>query len=435
MTKPVRGISDDGNRRKETKTDTPPPEFDKERLTVSEIDPDAQSKWKALRQNPTELESSQPPQSPMQAMEPQQSYQGNTPTSSQPITQTSDTAYIPPPVQQDQTDLPTSYNFYYEERNTPPPIQTSTDTNSDSSSSSDDQTTDDDSTKKTDTKLDKQEIKDKLETPEKLPDKEKFTKELKTTEKPTKETDTTGKSTPKETQKSEKTTIPETKKNKEPDTKEQFTPTEKESKTQVKEPKKNQDIETGVSPQKENITTPTSDKDKDKDKDKVSDKTSLKIDAPVQIQSIQVTPEIQQQAFQSTQGVAAYLDPKVESLYQNMVGAIIQTKKSGIEKTEVLLNQPNLKSTQFYGSKVTLTRYSTDPYSYNIALSTPNPKALTQFSNHLDSLRTAFLQANFDFKVGRLEANYVTDRKEQFIFKRKEGAGEKDMGSDKEKEK
>ena len=53
MTKPVRGISDDGNRRKETKTDTPPPEFDKERLTVSEIDPDAQSKWKALRQNPT----------------------------------------------------------------------------------------------------------------------------------------------------------------------------------------------------------------------------------------------------------------------------------------------------------------------------------------------------------------------------------------------
>lgn len=417
MTRPVRGISDDNSRRKESKTDAPPPEFDKERLTVSEIDPDAQSKWRALRQNPTEVESNEPAPTPMQAMGSQQTYAGNTTTSTQPITQTSDTTYVPPPAQ-NQTDLPSSYNFYYEERNIPPPSQTSTD--SDTSSSSDQGTTSDESKTTKEPTLEKKETKESLKTPQKVSEKEPFKKEFPSSKEPK-----TLPKTPVST-KAEKVSVPATKKKTDLDTKEQFISSEKESKTSLQQPKKKQDVEANVSSHKESERAPQKEKDKDK--------TTSKVEAPVQAHSIQLTPDIQQQAFHATQSVASYLNPKVEALYQNMVGAIILTKKSGIEKTEVLLNQPNLKSSQFYGSRVTLTRYSTNPYSVNIALSTPNPKALTQFSNHLDSLRTAFIQGNFDFKVGRLEAHYISDKKEHYIFKRKEGASEKDSGSEKEKE-
>lgn len=435
--KPVRGADDPS--RKKTDKSSPPPEAFREQLKISEVDPEAQSKWKNMQKQYEDVSSVQgasestisyssapdssssesiysspPPQTSPDA--PPQTYEGNIIPSSQPTTQTSqpETYSQPLPMQSQSEPLPVSYDFYHE-NNAP----VSTQKTEDQSSPSSDQNQQEEKKEAT---LDKKE----LETPQtkgKIIKKNGYKKEAASL--PEKRKDQTEKQTiegaPLEVRTSSDQTIgPKT------DEKPENKPGMKVDRAIDKQAPIKIDKQTTDT----NISYKKDDRGGNAPKKEKGDK--MKEPAPVQAHSLSLTPEIEQAAYQAVQSVSSYIDPKVEALFQNMVGAIIQTTKKGISKTEFVLNQPNLKSTQFYGSKITLTKYSTSPNSFNIFLSTSNSKALTQFTNQLSSLKTAFIQGNFDFKVGRLEAHYKSDRKEGFLFRRKEGAGEKDTGSKKE---
>lgn len=436
--KPVKGSSDDHSRKKEDKS-TPPPEAFREQLKVTEIDPEAKGKWKnkqyqALEASSESQEAVPPPPSQIMSSAAPQTYEGSQVSSTQPTTQTSQA--VPYVQSQQQTEpLPTSYNFWRQESDLPPPTQTS------EQDSSSDQERPKDQHKEALTTKEKEET-----APSTLKGPVKSDAQVKTSYTKAKNKAFTPKKTQQQIEQEDKIEIEAA-----PIDIQQIGDTSptplpkgkiKQQKIQTTSQAEEAQTETDGKPIiSKRVEKPLDANVAYQDVAKESSKKDKSKKAPTQVDttvasapahSMSLTPEIQAQAFQGVQSVSSYINPKVESLFHNMVGAIIQTTKKGIAKTEILLSQPNMKTSQFYGSKITLTRYSTDPYSYNITLSTTNPKALTQFNNHLDSLKTAFVQGNFDFKVGRLEAHYVSDKKEGYLFRRKEESGQKDMGSQKE---
>lgn len=448
--KPVGGSNDPS--RKKTDKSSPPPEVFREQLKISEIDPEAQSKWKNMQNKldddaiiqrsdtvqsaPSSTSSSSqqgsiystPPPSTTDLPPPStsvntQTYEGHTIPTSQPTTQTSQSnSYNQPlPLQEQALPLPTSFNFYNQEGN---PTRQSTE-QQDSSSSGQGQPKE----KENEPVLDKKGAFDPKST-KTISKKNSYKKEassLPKSEPKTKKAEKQaleGAPLEARSEKQQTTFQPATKKNEDGVAKSP----ERQRNKQVPIPIKKETADANVSYKKDNRSTQIP-KKKDKKEDGTKEEKK-----PVQAHLLSLTPDVENTAYQATKSLSSYIDPKVETLFQNMVGAVIQTTKKGVSKTEFLLNQPNLKNSQFYGSKITLTKYSSSPSSYNIFLSTPSAKALTQFTNGLASLKTAFIQGNFDFKVGRLEAHYKSDRKEGFLFRRKENSKEKDMGSSRDEE-
>lgn len=128
-------------------------------------------------------------------------------------------------------------------------------------------------------------------------------------------------------------------------------------------------------------------------------------------------PPIADLAQGAVQRVAPYLNPEIAPLFYQMVGSImVMTSPPGISRTEVLLNAEGFRSSVFYGSTITIEKYATAPDSLNIRLS-GSPEAVAKFQSNITTLQAAFTRANFKFRVGRLEAEYKTDRP---LFRRKE---------------
>lgn len=128
---------------------------------------------------------------------------------------------------------------------------------------------------------------------------------------------------------------------------------------------------------------------------------------------------IAQQTQMLTSPLTPYLHPDIVPLFEKMVGAIIQIQSQGITKTQVLLNSPAFTSSIFFGCSIVLEKYSTAPDSFNIFLR-GSQQAVIMFNENLEGLFDAFKRGNFNFKVGRLEAEHET------LFRRKERAGDKD---------
>lgn len=122
-------------------------------------------------------------------------------------------------------------------------------------------------------------------------------------------------------------------------------------------------------------------------------------------------------AQNAVQRVAPYLSPEVAPLFYQMVGSIlVMTTPPGISRTEVVLNAENFRSSVFFGSTITIEKYATAPDSLNIRLS-GSPEAVARFQASIPTLSAAFERGNFKFRVGRLDAEYKTDRP---LFRRKE---------------
>jgi hypothetical protein len=119
---------------------------------------------------------------------------------------------------------------------------------------------------------------------------------------------------------------------------------------------------------------------------------------------------IQPAAVSATQAVLAYLRPEITPLFYHMVGSILlMSTPPGISRTEFVLNNPAFANSKFFGATVELIKYSTAPDSYNIRLSGSN-EAVAAFNQNIPSLTAAFHAGHFAFRIGRIDAEYSTER-------------------------
>jgi hypothetical protein len=109
-----------------------------------------------------------------------------------------------------------------------------------------------------------------------------------------------------------------------------------------------------------------------------------------------------------------------------MVGMIYMQRNAGISSTEIILNSPALANSRFFGAKIILEKYDTDPGSFNIRLTGSN-EAVTLFNRNISNLYAAFQNGKFNFRIGRIDAEYTTEKP---IFQRKERTSEKGFSGD-----
>jgi hypothetical protein len=121
-----------------------------------------------------------------------------------------------------------------------------------------------------------------------------------------------------------------------------------------------------------------------------------------------------------TQTLTPYLHPEIVPLFEKMIGTIIQIQSQGITKTEIFLNSEAFASSIFFGSSISLEKYSTAPDSFNVFLKGPT-EAVNVFNENIASLYDAFSKGNFGFKINRLEAEH-----ERPLFKRKEKTSDRE---------
>jgi len=136
-------------------------------------------------------------------------------------------------------------------------------------------------------------------------------------------------------------------------------------------------------------------------------------------------PDIIQITHEVSNDLKVGLTPEVTPVIEHMVGQIlVMSTKEGIMQTEILLNNPEMENSVFYGSKIVLEKYSTAPDSFNIRL-TGTPEAVTIFNGNIDILMESFNRGNFNFRIGRIEATHEAGRP---LFRRKERPGGSDVG-------
>jgi hypothetical protein len=119
--------------------------------------------------------------------------------------------------------------------------------------------------------------------------------------------------------------------------------------------------------------------------------------------------------------VSSYLTTEIFPLFEKMVGTVMVMDTKNLVSTEVLLNSPSFADSAFFGTKIVIDRYSTAPNAFNIRLIGSIP-AVDLFNDNLDSLVEAFQKGDYDFHIGRLSAEYDSEKP---LIKRKSFTKEK----------
>lgn len=145
-------------------------------------------------------------------------------------------------------------------------------------------------------------------------------------------------------------------------------------------------------------------------------------------------PEAMPVAQAATAAAAPYIAPETLSMYFHMVGTIVgMATPSGDSKTEFILNASSFSNSIFYGSTISIEKFATAPYSFNILL-TGSKEAVDAFNQYIPNLRAAFEKGNFAFEINRIDTAY-----ERPLFRRKDSSKDKDSskekGSDKDRQK
>jgi len=180
-------------------------------------------------------------------------------------------------------------------------------------------------------------------------------------------------------------------------------------------------------PPSQNITPQTTSSFLDQEgrsKDEKKNEKEIEVKSP----STQPLPvEIIPIATAATANAMPYLKPETLALFYQMVGTIhIMAKPSGVTRTEIILNANNYAQSKFYGASIILEKYASAPDSFNIRLTGSN-EAVAAFNQNIPSLMKAFQKGNFSFRVGRIEAEY---KSEKSTFRRKEKKEGNDLGGD-----
>lgn len=144
----------------------------------------------------------------------------------------------------------------------------------------------------------------------------------------------------------------------------------------------------------------------------------------ISVDQIPITGSSISTAFEAV--TKAHLPPQIDTLFTQMVGAMVQMSEKGISRTEVFLNSAAFQNSPFFGASIVLEKYATAPDSFNIQLLGSSHEQMKAFSSAVQTLQTTFLEAPFAFRVGRIETYYDPDRP---LFRRKESAGDGDRDS------
>ncbi|MBS0620226.1 MAG: hypothetical protein JSS61_02055 [Verrucomicrobia bacterium] len=121
--------------------------------------------------------------------------------------------------------------------------------------------------------------------------------------------------------------------------------------------------------------------------------------------------------------VTAYanLHPEVMELFDRMVGVITIMSMQGVTETTFTLNAPQFASSVFFGAQIIIREYSTAPKAFNVQMK-GTQQAVALFQNNTKNLMAAFEQGNYNFRIQRLDTEYLTEKPE---FRRKESSGGK----------
>lgn len=128
----------------------------------------------------------------------------------------------------------------------------------------------------------------------------------------------------------------------------------------------------------------------------------------------------------ATTQVSSYLSPQTMPLFFQMVGTIyVMSARPGVSTTDIVLNSPSFAASKFFGATISIEKYATAPDSFNIRITGSN-EAVKTFNDNLTNLYGAFQNGNFNFRIGRITAEYSTDRP---VFRRREkDEGRSDTG-------
>jgi hypothetical protein len=154
-------------------------------------------------------------------------------------------------------------------------------------------------------------------------------------------------------------------------------------------------------------------------RDQQKDKKMVEISSP----SLPALPShVQPMAMSAATQAAPYLNPNTASLFFQMVGTIyVMSGPTGVNRTEIVLNNPAYAGSKFFGATITIEKYASAPDSFNIRL-TGSQEAVVSFKENIPSLMSAFENGNFAFKVNRLDVDYNVEKP---MFRRKEKSEDK----------
>jgi len=133
-------------------------------------------------------------------------------------------------------------------------------------------------------------------------------------------------------------------------------------------------------------------------------------------------PEVQQCSVNMTKAPehvvsTVPLDPQILDVFEKMVNEMTVMTSRDIIETTITLNAPDYSSSPFYGAQIIISEYSTAPRAFNIQFRAA-PEAVALFQCHVKDLMAAFEGSGYNFKVNRLETDYLDDQPDS--FKRKE---------------
>lgn len=97
------------------------------------------------------------------------------------------------------------------------------------------------------------------------------------------------------------------------------------------------------------------------------------------------------------------LDAQTLALFEKMVSVLSILKESGVTETTIHLGA-EFANSQYAGAQITIREYSTAPLTYNIEFF-GNPLAADAFRKNLGTLRSAFNDPKYRFRVHRLESS------------------------------
>jgi len=118
----------------------------------------------------------------------------------------------------------------------------------------------------------------------------------------------------------------------------------------------------------------------------------------------------------SSLGPYARLSPQVQELFDKMVGVMTVMHLQGMTETSFSLTSPKFASSVFFGAQIIIKEFSTAPQALNVQLN-GSMQAVSLFQANAGNLMAAFQAGNYNFRINRLETNYISD--ETPLFQRK----------------
>jgi hypothetical protein len=119
--------------------------------------------------------------------------------------------------------------------------------------------------------------------------------------------------------------------------------------------------------------------------------------------------------------------PLLEALFEKMASSMVIMTSSHEQQTSLVLDAPRFSSSCLFGTRITITEFSTAPKAFNVEILS-NPEALALIQESSLQLLATFDKGNFPFTINRFDTHLQPTRS-RFVLQRKENEdhGEQDQ--------